>query len=78
MNHEIRNWRQRWTVDEAGQSARHECGLVVMFDGERLVTDAMSRAKAFERLEADEARGKQAGARLALLIRQGERLLRGG
>lgn len=77
MNHELHNWRLRWTVDDAGQSARHESGLLVMFDGERLVTDAMSRAKAFERLEADAVRGKQAGSRLALLIRQGERLLRG-
>lgn len=77
MNHENRNWRRHWTVDETGQSARHECGLLVMFDGERLVTDAMSRAKAFERLEADAVRGKHAGSRLALLIRQGERLLRG-
>lgn len=72
-----RNWKRKWQIASDGQSARHECGLLVMFDGERLVTDPMSRAKAFERLEADAVRGKHAGSRLANLIRQGERLLRG-
>ncbi len=77
MAHQNRNWRRHWTLADNGLSAEHESGLVVWLDGNRLVTDAMTRAKVFERLEADATVGKHAGARLATFIRQGERLLRG-
>ncbi|MBL8516404.1 MAG: hypothetical protein JNM76_05480 [Betaproteobacteria bacterium] len=58
-----------------GQSAEHESGLVVRRDKGRLITDEDNRARAFERLSADPVLSKQAGNRLARLIRQGEKLL---
>lgn len=75
MNHENRNWRRRWVVASDGQSAEHESGLVVRRDKGRLITDEDNRARAFERLSADPVLSKQAGNRLARLIRQGEKLL---
>lgn len=33
-NHPNRNWRRRWVVDLAAQTATHESGLVVKFTGQ--------------------------------------------
>lgn len=30
-NHPNRNWRNRWKIDLAQQTATHDCGLVVRF-----------------------------------------------
>lgn len=74
MTHPNRNWKRRWTLDEAGTTARHETGLVVNWNGHDAVLDNASSKVAGESIAAEDGTDRHVGARVYRLIAEATQL----